>query len=216
MMVIEITWLGHSCFRIKGKGATLLTDPYDESIGYSLGNPKANIVTSSHPHPGHSFTSGVGGEPRVVRGPGEYEISGVFINGIGTFHDAVKGRERGRNTVYLIEMEDMTLCHLGDLGHPLSTEQVAEIASVDVLLIPVGGFSTIDAATAAETVRLLQPRIVIPMHFQTEVLSFQLAPAERFLREMGIKAGLSAQPRLSITKAGLSEETQVAVLDYRS
>ena len=110
----------------------------------------------------------------------------------------------------------MTLCHLGDLGHPLSTEQVADIASVEVLLVPVGGFSTIDAATAAETVRLLQPRIVIPMHFQTEALRFHLEPVDRFLGEMGIKAGLSAQPRLSIAKAGLSEETQVVVLDYRS
>jgi L-ascorbate metabolism protein UlaG (beta-lactamase superfamily) len=211
---MDITWLGHSCFRIKGKGATLLTDPYSESIGYSLGNPEANIVTSSHPHPGHGFTSGVGGEPKIVRGPGEYEISGVFITGIATFHDAEKGQERGRNTVYLIEMEDMKLCHLGDLGHPLSTEQVAEIGSVELLMVPVGGFSTIDAVTAAETVRLLQPGIVIPMHFQTEAVRFQLAPAERFLREMGIKAGFEAEPRLSITKAGLSEETRVVVLDY--
>ena len=211
---MDITWLGHSCFRIKGKGAILLTDPYNESIGYFLGNPEANIVTSSHPHPGHGFTSGVGGEPKIVRGPGEYEISGVYITGIATFHDAEKGQERGRNTVYLIEMEDMKLCHLGDLGHPLSTEQVAEIGSVELLMVPVGGFSTIDAVTAAETVRLLQPGIVIPMHFQTEAVRFQLAPAERFLREMGIKAGFEAEPRLSITKAGLSEETQVVVLDY--
>ncbi len=211
---MDITWLGHSCFRIKGKGATLLTDPYGESIGYSLGSPEANIVTSSHPHPGHGFTSGVGGEPKIVRGPGEYEISGVSITGIATFHDAEKGQERGKNTVYLIEMEDMKLCHLGDLGHSLSTEQVAEIGSVDLLMVPVGGFSTIDAVTAAETVRLLQPSVVIPIHFQTEVVRFQLAPAERFLREMGIKAGFEAEPRLSITKAGLSEETQVVVLDY--
>ena len=129
-MIIDIIWLGHSCFRIKGKGVTLLTDPYDESIGYSLGNPEADIVTSSHPHPGHGFTSGVGGKRKIVRGPGEYEISGVFITGIATFHDAEKGRERGRNTIYLIEMEDMKLCHLGDLGHPLSTEQVEEIGNV--------------------------------------------------------------------------------------
>jgi L-ascorbate metabolism protein UlaG (beta-lactamase superfamily) len=212
---IEITWLGHSCFRIKGKEATVLTDPYDESIGYSLGEPKANIVTSSHPHPGHGFTSGVGGEPRIVRGPGEYEIAGIFITGIGTFHDSTKGSERGKNTVYLIEMDDMRLCHLGDLGHPLTAEQAEDIDGVDVMLVPVGGLSTIDAAAAVETVRLLQPRIVIPMHFQTEVLHVQLAPVDRFLREMGMKAGLSAQPRFSITKAGLSEETQVVVLDYR-
>jgi L-ascorbate metabolism protein UlaG (beta-lactamase superfamily) len=139
----------------------VLTDPYDESIGYSLGEPKANIVTSSHPHPGHGFTSGVGGEPRIVHGPGEYEIAGIFITGISTFHDSTKGRERGKNTVYLIEMDDMRLCHLGDLGHPLTTEQAEDIDGVDVMLVPVGGLSTIDAATAVETVRLLQPRIVI-------------------------------------------------------
>ena len=193
----------------------MLTDPYDESIGYALGEPKANIVTSSHPHPGHGFISGVGGQPRIVRGPGEYEIAGIFITGIATFHDSTKGSERGKNTVYLIEMDDMRLCHLGDLGYPLTAEQAEEIDSVDVLLVPVGGLSTIDAATAVETVRLLQPRIVIPMHFQTEVLRIQLAPVDRFLREMGIKAGLSAQPKLSINKTGLSEETQVVLLDYR-
>ena len=215
MRKIEITWLGHSCFKIKGKEATVLTDPYDESIGYALGEPKANIVTSSHPHPGHGFISGVGGQPRIVRGPGEYEIAGIFITGIATFHDSTKGSERGKNTVYLIEMDDMRLCHLGDLGYPLTAEQAEEIDSVDVLLVPVGGLSTIDAATAVETVRLLQPRIVIPMHFQTEVLRIQLAPVDRFLREMGIKAGLSAQPKLSINKTGLSEETQVVLLDYR-
>ena len=134
----------------------------------------------------------------------------------GTFHDAEKGINRGRNTIYLIEIEDVMLCHLGDLGHPLSSEQVEEMSRVEVLLVPVGGVSTIDAATAAETVRLLQPRIVIPMHFQTDVLRFQLEPVDRFLREMGIKAGSPAQPRLSITKASLPDETQVVVLDYRS
>lgn len=213
---MEIAWLGHSCFRIKGKEATLITDPYDGSIGYSLGKPKANIVTSSHPHPGHGFTSAVGGAPRIVHGPGEYEIAGVFVTGIGAFHDAEEGKNRGRNTIYLVETEDVMLCHLGDLGHPLSSEQVEEMSRVEVLLVPVGGVSTIDAATAAETVRLLQPRIVIPMHFQTDALRFQLEPVDRFLREMGIKAGLPAQPRLSITKASLPDETQVVVLDYRS
>ena len=193
----------------------MLTDPYDESIGYSLGEPKANIITSSHPHPGHGFISGVGGEPRIVRGPGEYEIAGIFITGIGTFHDSTRGMERGKNTIYLIEMDDMRLCHLGDLGHPLTAEQAEDIDGVDVLFVPVGGLSTIDAAAAVETVRILQPRIVIPMHFQTELLRIQLAPVDRFLKEMGIKAGLSPQPKFSITKSGLSEETQVVVLDYQ-
>lgn len=216
MIPIEITWLGHSCFRIKGKEATIVTDPYDESIGYSLGKPKANIVTSSHPHPGHSFTSGVIGTRKIVHGPGEYEIAGVFITGISTFHDADKGRKQGKNTIYLIEIEEVTLCHLGDLGHAPSSEQVEEMSGVEVLLVPVGGVSTIDAVTAAEIVRLLQPRIVIPMHFKTEALRFELETVDKFLREMGIKAGLSAQPRISITKASLPDETQVVVLDYRS
>ena len=212
---MEITWLGHSCFRIKGKEAILITDPYDGSIGYSLGKPKANIVTSSHPHPGHGFVAGVGGEPRFVHGPGEYESAGVFIHGIGTFHDNERGEQRGKNTVYLIEIDEITVCHLGDLGHALSSEQVEEMSSAEVLLVPVGGLSTIDAATAAEMVRLLQPRIVIPMHFKTEVVPFKLEPVDNFLNEMGLK-GASPQPKLSITKTSLPEEMQVVVLDYRS
>ncbi len=212
---MEITWLGHSCFRLKGKEAILITDPYDGSIGYSLGKPKANIVTSSHPHPGHSFVVGVGGQPRVVRGPGEYEIASVFIYGISTFHDNEGGRRWGKNTVYLIEMDEVTICHLGDLGHVLSSEQVEEMSGVDVLLVPVGGLSTIDAAAAAEMVRLLQPRMVIPMHFKTDVVSFNLEPVENFLKEIGLKQA-SPQPKVVIAKTSLPEEMQVVVLDYRS
>ena len=214
MIAIDISWLGHSCFVIKGRDATILTDPYDESIGYSLGKQTANIVTCSHPHPGHGFTSGVDGVAKVVRGPGEYEICGVLITGISTFHDTEGGVERGKNTAYLIEMDEVTLCHLGDLGHPLSSGQVEDMSSVEVLLVPVGGVSTIDAATAAEAVRQLQPRIVIPMHFQTKALSFKLDPVDSFLKEMGIKADLAAQRRLSITKTSLPDETHVVLLDY--
>ena len=212
---MEITWLGHSCFRVKGKETTLVTDPYDESIGYPMTRPRANICTSSHAHPGHGALDSVAGEPRLVHGPGEYEIAGIFITGIGTFHDAEGGRVRGKNTAYLIEMEEVTLCHLGDLGHVPTAEQVEELSSTDVLFIPVGGVSTIDAAVAAEVVRLLQPRIVIPMHYKTEVLRFELEPIDRFLKEMGIKEAL-AQPRTSVTKSGLPEEAQVVLLDYRA
>ena len=212
---MEITWLGHSCFRLKGKEAILITDPYDGSIGYSLGKPKANIVTSSHLHPGHSFVDGVGGDPRVVHGPGEYEIASVFIQGISTFHDNEKGKTLGKNTVYLIEMDEIMVCHLGDLGHALSSAQVEEISVVEVLLVPVGGLSTIDAAAAAEIVRLLQPSIVIPMHFKTDVVPFNLEPVDNFLKEMGLKQA-SPQPKLVATKTSLPEEMQVVVLDYGS
>jgi len=212
---IEITWLGHSCFLIKGKDAAIVTDPYDDSIGYSLGNPTADIVTTSHSHPGHGFTSGVDAVRKVVRGPGEYEVSGVVITGISAFHDAEEGRQRGKNTVYLIEIDEIRLCHLGDLGHPLSSAQVEELSDADVLLLPVGGVSTIDAAVAAETVRQLEPRLVIPMHFQTEVLRFKLEPVDRFLKEMGAKADLAPQAKLSATRTNLPEETHVVLLDYR-
>ena len=152
---MDIYWLGHSCFRIKGANATVITDPYSPDLGYSLGKPAANIVTISHGHPGHSYVAGVGGEPKLVTGPGEYEIAGVLVLGTATFHDGDEGKTRGKNTIYLMDVDEVSLCHLGDLGHVLTTEQVEEIENVDVLMLPVGGVSTIDASMAAEVVRRL-------------------------------------------------------------
>jgi len=148
-----------------------------------------------------------------VTGPGEYEISGVLIIGMTTFHDGERGKKRGKNTVYLIELDEVAVCHLGDLGHVLTTEQVEEIEKVDVLLLPVGGVSTIDAPLAAEVVRQLEPKVVVPMHYKTEALTRELEPVDRFLKEMGIKEVVS-QPRLSLTKANLPDTTQVFLLDY--
>ena len=152
---MEITWLGHSCFKIKSKEVTLITDPYHEGIGYSLGNPSANIVTLSHQHPGHNCATAVGGNPKVLKGHGEYEIANVFITGISTFHDSVQGKNRGKNTAYLLEADGIKLCHLGDLGHMPSPQQVEEMGNIQVLLVPVGSISTINAKTAAEIVHLL-------------------------------------------------------------
>ncbi|MFH0768425.1 MAG: MBL fold metallo-hydrolase, partial [Chloroflexota bacterium] len=154
---MDINWLGHSCFVIKGTSATIITDPYPPDLGYSLGNPTARIVTVSHQHPGHSYVQGVAGEPKLVTGPGEYEINGVLIAGVSTFHDAEGGKKRGKNTVYIIEVDGVVVCHLGDLGHVLATTQIEEIDNVDVLLLPVGGVSTINATMAAEIVRQLEP-----------------------------------------------------------
>jgi len=211
---MEITWLGHSCFRIRGKEATVITDPYDKSLGYSLGKPTANIVTLSHHHPDHDHVASVSGKPKIVDGPGEYEISNVLITGIATFHDGQKGRSKGKNTAYLIEIDDVTVCHLGDLGHVLSPEQVEEMSDVDILLTPVGGVSTINAAAAAETVSLVQPKIVVPMHFKTDVVKRELEPLDKFLKEMGLKK-TDPQPKLTISKTSLPAQTQVVVLDYR-
>lgn len=210
---MDISWLGHSCFRIKGSQATVITDPYAPELGYSLDKPTARIVTVSHQHPGHAFVQGIAGEPKLVAGPGEYEISGVLIIGIATFHDGEEGRQRGKNTVYLIEVDELTVCHLGDLGHVLTSEQVEAIDNVDVLLLPVGGVSTIDATLAAGIVRQLEPKVVLPMHYQTAALRQELEPVDRFLKEMGVKE-ISSQAKLSLTKAKLPASTQVFLLDY--
>ncbi|MFC2068351.1 MBL fold metallo-hydrolase [Chloroflexota bacterium] len=210
---MEITWLGHSCFQVKGSHATVITDPYSPNLGYSLGKPSANIVTVSHQHEGHSYTEGIGGQPRLVTGPGEYEISDVMVFGIATFHDEVGGKTRGKNTVYITVVDEISICHLGDLGHLLAAEQVEEIDDIDVLLLPVGGVSTINAVTAAKVVRQLTPKVVVPMHYKTEALSWDLESEVKFLREIGI-AQVNTQSKLSLTKSNLSTSTQVFLLDY--
>jgi len=210
---MDISWLGHSCFKIKGSHATVITDPYSPSLGYSLGKPTARIVTVSHQHPGHSYVQGIGGEPRVITGPGEYEISGILIIGIATFHDAEGGGKRGKNTVYLMEVDEVSVCHLGDLGHVLTAEQAEELGNVDILLLPVGGVSTINAPAAAEVVRRLEPKVVIPMHYKTQALSWELEPVGRFLKEIGVKE-VNSRPKLSFTRTSLPATTQIFLLDY--
>jgi L-ascorbate metabolism protein UlaG (beta-lactamase superfamily) len=210
---MDITWLGHSCFRLKGSHATVITDPYSPGLGYVLGKPTARIVTVSHEHPGHSYVEGVGGQPRVVNRPGEYEISEVLIIGIATFHDGERGKKRGKNIVYLMEIDEVAVCHLGDLGHVLTSEQIEDIGNVDVLLLPVGGVSTINAPMAAEVVRQLEPKVVIPMHYKTPALKVELEAVDRFLKEIGAKQ-VASQPKLSVNKSNLPLTSQVFLLDY--
>ena len=210
---MDISWLGHSCFIIKGSNAVVITDPYSPDLGYTLGKPTARIITVSHQHSGHSSVQGIGGEPRLVTRPGEYEISDVLIIGVATFHDTDRGSERGENTVFVIEIDEISVCHLGDLGHALTAEQVEGIGNVDVLLLPVGGVSTINTPAAAGVVRQLEPKAVIPMHYQTPALNRDLEPVENFLKEMGIKE-INSQTKLSFTRSSLPISTQVFLLDY--
>ena len=213
LVTVEINWLGHSCFRIKSSQGVIITDPCPPDLGYSLGKLTASIVTVSHQHPSHSYVQGIDGEPRVVEGPGEYEISGVLILGIATFHDAVGGKNKGKNTIYLMEVDGMSICHLGDLGHVLNAEQVEEIDDVDVLLLPVGGVSTLNAAMAAEVIRRLEPKVVVPMHYKTPAISRELGTVDEFLKEMGVEQ-IDSKPKLSLTKSNLPASTQVFLLDY--
>jgi L-ascorbate metabolism protein UlaG (beta-lactamase superfamily) len=210
---MDITWYGHACFRMSERGVTVVADPPGDDLGYDRPRIRADVVTFSHDHPGHNNQFGFRGGPKFFDGPGEYEVKGVFITGIATHHDARAGSVRGRNTVFLFDFDGLTICHLGDLGHVPSQSQVEALSDVDVLLIPVGGLHTIDASRAAEVISLIEPRLVIPMHYKTPVETARLQPVDKFLKEMGL-VPMPSQPELKITKASLPEETQVVILDY--
>jgi L-ascorbate metabolism protein UlaG (beta-lactamase superfamily) len=211
---VEIVWLGHSCFRLRGREAAIITDPCPPSTGYNIGKPNADIVTISHEHEDHSYLKPVAGNPIVIGRPGEYEIHGAFITGISTYHDGSRGAERGRNIVFIVEMEEIRVCHLGDLGHTPTADQVEEMSGADVLLVPIGGATTIDGTAAAAVVSLLEPRLVIPMHYGTEAAKENLEPPDRFLKEMEVKA-VEPQPKLVVSRSSLPQETQVVLLDHK-
>jgi L-ascorbate metabolism protein UlaG (beta-lactamase superfamily) len=211
---MEIVWLGHSCFRIRGREATVVADPCPPNTGYQIGKPTADIVTISHSHPDHSYVKAIAGKPTILLNAGEYEIHGAFVTGIPTFHDAQHGEEQGRNLVWIVEMEDIKVCHLGDLGHTPNAEQVEDMVGADVLLIPIGGKNTLDGAKAAEIVSLLEAKLVVPMHYKTDAHSDGLEGPERFLKEMQVTT-VEPQPKLQITHSSIPSETQVVILDYK-
>ena len=213
---MDVTWLGHGCFRLRGRGAAVVTDPYPPTIGLKLQRMDADLVTVSHDHDDHNYTQVVRDGAYEVRGPGEYEVAGVSVVGLPTYHDAEKGARQGRNTVYLIEIDDVRVCHLGDLGHKLDDAEAEAVASPDVLLVPVGGRTTMNGEQAAEVVRQLEPRYVIPMHYSIPGLKLELDAVDRFLKEMGLTAS-EPQPKLSVQKSSVTEfETKVVLLEPRT
>ena len=212
---MDISWLGHACFRLRGRAAAVVTDPFPPALGVRLPRIEADLVTISHDHPNHAHPQIVQGEPFVIQGPGEYEVAGVTVLGLATYHDAASGAERGRNTVYVIEVDDVRVCHLGDLGHRLADQDLEAIGTVDVVLAPVGGGAALDGAAAAEVVRQLEPRLVIPMHFKQAALKTALEPAERFLKEMGAEA-LEPINRINVQGGSGEAETKVVLLEPRA
>jgi L-ascorbate metabolism protein UlaG (beta-lactamase superfamily) len=210
---MDITWFGHSCFRLSDRGATVVTDPPSDDMGYDRPRIRADVVTISHEHPGHNNRIGFRGGPKFFDGPGEYEVKDVFITGIATYHDTRNGASRGTNTVFLFEFDGVTICHLGDLGHVPTQSQVEALSSVDVLLIPVGGLHTIDPSKASEVISLIEPLLVVPMHYKTRVEKANLQTVDKFLKEMGLSP-MPAQPELKVTKSSLPSETQIVVLDH--
>jgi L-ascorbate metabolism protein UlaG (beta-lactamase superfamily) len=208
---MEITWYGGGCFRLRGRGATVVTDPFAPEAGYRLPRLSANLVTISHDDPANNYARVVRDNPYAIVGPGEYEVAGVFVIGVACHHDDEQGAKHGRNTAYLIEMEDMTICHLGDLGHIPTQEQVEEFDGIDILLVPVGGKDVLAGPRAAEVVNLLEPKVVIPMRYRIADMDREMATVTRFLTEMEAK---EAQPEeaLKIVASQLGEETRVCVL----
>lgn len=185
---MTITWYGQSCFRLESKGVSVLIDPFSKEIGLRAPRLNDNIFLVTHEHYDHNNVGDVTSEQFVIRGPGEYEKSGIYFEGILSFHDNTQGTQRGLNTVYLIRMEDMRLCHLGDLGQSkLTDEQVEAIGDVDILFIPVGGKYTIDSKEAAEVVKQIEPKIIVPMHYKVEGLDIDIDNSQKFLKEIGIK-----------------------------
>jgi len=210
----EIIWLGHASFRLKSKDATIINDPYDKSLG--LGNPgqRADIVTVSHNHPHHNAVATVKGDPMVIAGPGEYEVRGVFITGVWSFADDEGGKKLGRNTIFLFHLDDLEVCHLGALGHTLSSQQLEAIGDVDVLLVPVGGNASLTAGKASEVISQIEPRVVIPMHYSIGRETVQMDNLEKFAKEMGLK-DWTTQEKFSAKASDLGETTQIVVLEAK-
>lgn len=212
---MEIQYLGHSSFRIKSKLQTVITDPFSsKATGLKFPKVEADIVTLSHDHEDHNAKQAVEGNPKIISGPGEYEIGGVSIFGIHSYHDSASGKERGPNTIYVFTLENMTVCHLGDLGHKLTDQQLDQIGNVDVLLVPVGGVYTIDAGVANEVVSQIEPKIVIPMHYKQAGLVYDLESVDHFIKEIGIEP--IRDSKLSITVDKFSEEMQLVILEKKS
>lgn len=214
---MEIIYFGRSSFRLASRSGKVITDPFDPAFtGLKFPKTEADIVTVSHEHPDHNYIAQIGGLPLVIRGPGEYEVKGIKIIGVSTYHDAVKGAEKGKNTVYRIEMDGISLLHCGDLGHKLEDKELEMLDGVDVVMIPVGGFYTVDAHLASEIISQLDPKIVIPMHYRSAIKSTEksdkLVPVDDFLKEMG-KTGLAAVPKLIVTKDKLPAEQTLVVLE---
>jgi L-ascorbate metabolism protein UlaG (beta-lactamase superfamily) len=207
---MDITWYGHACFRLKSREGTVITDPYDKSLGLSPPSVKADVVTVSHNAPHHNNTKAAKGA-YIVDGPGEYEINGVFVTGVH-IAPANNAKGAGRNNVFVIYLDDIAICHLGDLSHVPTQKQVEDMGNIDVLLVPVGGQNALKAAQAAEVVSLIEPFIVIPMHYKLPNLTVNLDPVKKFLTEMGITKTETVES-LRLTKSSLPDETQVVVLD---
>jgi L-ascorbate metabolism protein UlaG (beta-lactamase superfamily) len=208
---LEITYLGRSAFRLRGKEVTVVTDPFPPDRQHGMGKPQADVVTVSHPDPHHCFVEGVGGVAKRIDGPGEYEVADILIAGVATASQAMQG---AANTAYVLRFDDLAVCHLGAIRSKLDAKQIEEIGNVDILLVPVGGNGALGPAVAAEVVHQLEPRIVVPMEYRINGHDAQREPVDHFVREMGSKE-FATEPKLTVTRNSLPQDLRVVVLETR-
>src|SRR5258706_8028335 len=213
----KLVWAGQACFQIsvsngKDHEANIVIDPFDEKVGLTVPSFSADILLVSHNHADHNNVSAIKGSPFLIENPGEYEVKGVFVQGIDSFHDDSEGKERGKNTIYMIEAENMRFCHLGDFGQKqLTDEQLEKIDKVDVLMIPVGGTFTINSSEAAKVIGQIEPKIVIPMHYALPKIKIELDEVEKFLKAMG-KNAVVPQDKLVVKTSTLPKEGAMEII----
>lgn len=212
---MNIKWLGHSCFLLTSENGTrILTDPFDDTVGYPLPDVEADIVTVSHDHFDHNHTAVVKNDFVLVNKAGEHLFKDIKIKGVSTFHDNANGAERGINIIFNISVDGINVCHCGDIGHTLTQQHAHEIGRVDVLLLPVGGVFTVDADGAYEIMRVLKPKVTIPMHFKTDSLTFSVDGVNKFLTLAG-GGEMAGKQEIKVTSENLDSLSDVIVLNYK-
>ncbi len=207
---MDITWLGHSCFRLHDADMTVVTDPYPASVGLRIDNRPASVVTVSNTHPNHNHAESIDGDPKVFSDPGEYEYNGVTARGVMTPLSEGQPQEQ-RNVAFSIEIGGINVCHLGDISMPMTTRMIDELKPVDVVLVPTGGHCTLDMDQVYQTLQDLDAKIVIPMHYKTDGVNVEVDPIENFVRRMGLD-DVQAQPRLVVTTTNLGTDMRVVVM----
>ncbi len=214
---MKIQWLGHSCFKlVESTGTTIVTDPYGD-VGYQMPLTRADAVTISHDHYDHNNLKAIEGNPPVFTQPGLYDVKGVRVTGVSSFHDDRKGAQRGKNTIFMFHMDGLDICHLGDVGHEITPALVESLMSCNVLLIPVGGTYTIDAELAKEYVDALMPEIVIPMHYKTKSLTLDIDRAEDFLRKFDENdVEISESDTVELDREDIDEQSTRVILLRRA
>lgn len=212
---VTVRWYGHACFLITSStGVKVLTDPFDATVGYPVPQVEADVVTSSHDHFDHNNVSAARGNPVVLKGKGRYEGAGIKVYPVASFHDTERGAKRGPNTIFVIEIDGIRIAHMGDIGHDLSRQQLDELGKVDVLLVPVGGTYTVDAAGAARIVEAISPKVVIPMHYKTAAVGLPIGGVDGFLAGFHNVVRVGSN-QIALRAGSLPQSTTVYVLNYK-